>query len=118
MTTSTPERSYSQAEVAQHNSTGDLWIIIDQNVYDLSNFVEEHPGGSKGIYGPSLGQWLLISVVLSSVAGTDATKKFRKYHRDAILNRYKERLQVGVLEHVPTKESRSRRLFGSFLKKG
>ncbi|RJE20821.1 Cytochrome b5 [Aspergillus sclerotialis] len=102
MATSTPKETYSQAEVAQHNSTDDLWIVIDQNVYDLSNFVEEHPGGSK---------------VLLSVAGTDATKKFKKYHRDAILNRYKERLQVGVLEHVPTKESRSHRFFGSFLKK-
>lgn len=60
---------------------------------------------------------LLTSSVLLNVAGTDATKKFRKYHRDTILNRYKERLQVGVMEPSPAKESRSRKFFASFRKK-
>lgn len=59
---------------------------------------------------------LLISTVLLNAAGTDATKKFRKYHRDAILNRYKEQLQVGVLDASPAKESRTRKFFGSFRK--
>lgn len=43
-----PKQLYSKDEVAQHNSAGDLWIIIAENVYDLSQFLDEHPGGSKG----------------------------------------------------------------------
>lgn len=49
-----PKQLYSQSEVAQHNSAGDLWVIIDQKVYDLSQFLDEHPGGSKGKHLPLL----------------------------------------------------------------
>lgn len=50
MTSPASQPSFSQDEVAQHNAAGDLWIIIGQEVYDLSGFVDEHPGGSKGMY--------------------------------------------------------------------
>lgn len=29
----------------QHNKKGDLWVIIDSYVYDLSKFGAMHPGG-------------------------------------------------------------------------
>lgn len=29
----------------QHNKQGDLWVIIDSLVYDLSKFGAMHPGG-------------------------------------------------------------------------
>ena len=32
-------------EVKQHNKPGDLWFIIKGNVYDVSNFYMNHPGG-------------------------------------------------------------------------
>ena len=38
---------YSRDEIAQHNWTGDLWVIVDQDVYDLTSFQDEHPGGAK-----------------------------------------------------------------------
>lgn len=117
-TASTPLPSYSLDEVAQHNTTGDLWVIIDQDVYDLSDFMDEHPGGQKGMreYSPHFSRVhfdLLSLLVLLGVSGKDATKKFWKYHRGSILNRYKERLQVGVL----CPESRSRGIFAWLRKK-
>lgn len=30
----------------QHNKEGDLWIIVDTAVYDVSDFADLHPGGS------------------------------------------------------------------------
>ena len=39
---------YSRYEVAQHTREGDIWVIIENDVYDLSQFLHEHPGGIKG----------------------------------------------------------------------
>lgn len=112
MTSSAPQLSLSQKEVAQHNTTRDIWVIIDQDVYDLTSFMDEHPGGSKSVYFTFLLKtYVLTPSVLLSVAGKDGTKSFRKYHRDSILHRYKERLQVGVLRPLSGAESRSRGLF-------
>lgn len=44
--------TYSTADVASHNKADNLWIIVDQDVYDLTKFQEEHPGGKKSMYSP------------------------------------------------------------------
>jgi cytochrome b involved in lipid metabolism len=38
---------YSHLQVASHNSIQDAWIIYENNVYDISDYLEEesHPGG-------------------------------------------------------------------------
>lgn len=33
----------STEEVAAHNSEDDCWVILDQGVYDVTSFVENHP---------------------------------------------------------------------------
>jgi cytochrome b involved in lipid metabolism len=38
---------FSAADVAAHKTTNDLYIIVDEDVYDLTKFQEEHPGGKK-----------------------------------------------------------------------
>ncbi|EXB59759.1 Cytochrome b5 [Morus notabilis] len=54
---------YSKAEVSLHNKRTDCWIIIKDKVYDVTSYVEEHPGGdailahaggdsTEGFYGP------------------------------------------------------------------
>jgi cytochrome b involved in lipid metabolism len=37
-------KSFSQSDVASHNKTSDLYIIVDEDVYDLTKFQDEHPG--------------------------------------------------------------------------
>ncbi|KAH6878132.1 acyl-CoA dehydrogenase/oxidase [Alternaria rosae] len=76
-------KRFSTADVASHKTASDLWIIVDEDVYDLTNFQEEHPGGKK---------------ILQRVAGKDASKQFWKYHNDSILKKYQKQLQVGSLD--------------------
>lgn len=39
----------SLADVASHNKPDDLYIVIDEEVYDVSKFQDEHPGGKKSM---------------------------------------------------------------------
>ena len=52
---------YTWDEVRQHASPGDLWLVIDNKVYDVSQWMNEHPGGAE---------------ILLSEAGEDATNAF------------------------------------------
>ncbi|KAG9017988.1 hypothetical protein FRB90_012713 [Tulasnella sp. 427] len=80
-------KTLSRDEVAKHNKPGDLWIIIDAKVYDVSKFAALHPGG--------------LAVLLDQdVAGQDATDVFYQLHRhEVLLKPAYARLQIGVLEN-------------------
>jgi len=39
-------KTFTQSEVAAHKTPQDLWIIVDEDVYDLTKFQSEHPGES------------------------------------------------------------------------
>ena len=32
-------------ELSKHNTEGNAWISINRKVYDISNYVNRHPGG-------------------------------------------------------------------------
>ena len=38
-------------EVAKHATGADCWMVIDGNVYDVTSFVEAHPGGPAIVGG-------------------------------------------------------------------
>ncbi|TFK28716.1 acyl-CoA dehydrogenase [Coprinopsis marcescibilis] len=78
-------KEYTLEEVAKHNKEGDVWVIIDAKVYDLSRFARLHPGGPNVLYA-------------ESVAGKDATQAFFGLHRHEVLLRPQyARLQVGTV---------------------
>ncbi|EAW06288.1 cytochrome b5-like heme/steroid binding domain-containing protein [Aspergillus clavatus NRRL 1] len=78
-------QSFTPAQVSSHNTPDSLYIIIDQAVYDVTKFVDEHPGGAK---------------ILKRVAGKDASKQFWKYHNDGVLKKYAPKLKVGEVKEV------------------
>lgn len=41
---------YTMDEIARHNTIADLWVVIDNDVYDMTEFQHKHPGGYKGKY--------------------------------------------------------------------
>lgn len=43
--------SFSAEEVAQHNTQTDCWVSIENQVYDLTEFIPAHSGGAGAIVG-------------------------------------------------------------------
>jgi cytochrome b involved in lipid metabolism len=43
--TADTKRTISLAEASQHRSEKDCWLIIHGKVYDVTAFLDEHPGG-------------------------------------------------------------------------
>jgi cytochrome b involved in lipid metabolism len=59
---------YTMADVAKHDTDGDAWVSVGDKVYDISQWVRRHPGGS---------------IPLLQYAGRDMTDAFRAYHGGA-----------------------------------
>lgn len=95
---------YSLQDVSRHNTSKDLWIIIDKEVSDVTEFQAEHPGGERSELSTDIARKQSDKTVLQKVAGKDATDKFLQYHDASILSRYRERLQVGVLVETKAQE--------------
>lgn len=45
------ENIFTLDEVAKHNTESDCWLILDNKVYDVTNFIPSHPGGKAIVEG-------------------------------------------------------------------
>ena len=66
--TPTPEESvngYTLAQVSERNSAAECWVVIDGGVYDLTQWIRSHPGGSGAIL---------------NLCGKDGTASFTSQH--------------------------------------
>jgi cytochrome b involved in lipid metabolism len=67
--TSLPEAAgIASTEVAAHNSRETCWSTINGNVYDLTSWIPEHPGGEQAIL---------------QLCGTDGSAKYNGKHGGA-----------------------------------
>jgi cytochrome b involved in lipid metabolism len=39
--------TYTLEEVSKHKKHGDTWCVIKNKVYDVSKFMDQHPGGEE-----------------------------------------------------------------------
>ncbi len=62
--------SYTLEEVLAHNTEDDCWIVANGLVYDVTDFIQRHPGGRFAIL---------------SKAGTDATDQYKWHSKHAKL---------------------------------
>ena len=66
--TPTPEENvtgYTLAQVSERNSAAECWVAIDGGVYDLTQWIRSHPGGSGAIL---------------NLCGKDGTASFSSQH--------------------------------------
>lgn len=40
---------FRRVDIAKHNSIGDAWVTFQGNVYDITSFIRNHPGGHEKI---------------------------------------------------------------------
>ena len=40
---------YTYQEVLLHNNENSCWILVDRNIYDVTEFLDIHPGSKKAI---------------------------------------------------------------------
>ena len=87
---SIPEKEFTMEEVAKHNKKEDLWVVVKGAVLDLTNWMDEHPGGPQA---------------LLNFAGRDASEEFEMLHDDEVIPKYAPDQVIGRVKGVtPTLE--------------
>jgi cytochrome b involved in lipid metabolism len=66
--TVTAPGTYTKAQVALHDTSNSCWTSINGNVYDLTAWIPNHPGGEAHI---------------ESLCGNDGTSAFEAQHADS-----------------------------------
>ncbi len=64
-------------EVEKHNSPSDCYMVINNNVYDVSNYGSEHPGGSSAIYDNCGKEVTGLFARIHSNSAWDLLKKYK-----------------------------------------
>jgi len=78
-------KRFTIAEVKAHNTKGSPWLIIHDKVYDVSKFLDEHPGGEE---------------VLLEQAGRNATENFEDVGHSSDARELMKTYQIGnIVEH-------------------
>merc|ERR1711982_162056 len=98
-TDTTQVKAYKLVEVAEHNKSKgaekSIWTVIHDKVYDITKFLDEHPGGEE---------------ILIENAGIDATENFedvghssdaREMLKDYLIGELQESDKKGTVDTGP-----------------
>uniref|UniRef100_A0A7N0TZ48 Cytochrome b5 heme-binding domain-containing protein n=1 Tax=Kalanchoe fedtschenkoi TaxID=63787 RepID=A0A7N0TZ48_KALFE len=80
-------------DVSRHDQLNDCWLIIAGKVYDVTSFMEEHPGGDQ---------------ILLSAAAKDATEDFEDIGHSDAAREQMETFCVGTIDRSTIPKNRSR----------
>ncbi|XP_057339503.1 cytochrome b5-like [Microplitis mediator] len=73
---------YSLQEVSKHNNNESTWIIIKSSVYDVTDFLNEHPGGAE---------------LIKECAGKNATSDFNNSGHSSDARRTMKLYKIGEI---------------------
>ncbi|CAJ0588902.1 unnamed protein product [Cylicocyclus nassatus] len=77
-----------RCEVSQHCTPDDAWMIIRNDVLDVTSFFDEHPGGME---------------IMLEYIGSDATDAFESVGHSIVARMLAEKFKIGSLpEHEQT----------------
>ncbi|CAG8891096.1 unnamed protein product [Penicillium egyptiacum] len=78
------QKLLSAQQISEHKTPEDCWVVVDKQVWDVTDFLEEHPGGSA---------------IILKHAGRDATKAYSEVHAPSVMrnNLHPEKFK-GVLD--------------------
>ncbi|KAJ5326009.1 uncharacterized protein MYU51_000849 [Penicillium brevicompactum] len=60
----------STQQISEHKTPEDCWVVVNNQVWDVTDFLEEHPGGSN---------------IILKYAGSDATKAYSEVHAPSVM---------------------------------
>ena len=83
-------KEYTMEEVSKHNSPPSIWTVYNGIVYDITMYLDYHPGGID---------------ILKPCFGKDMTELFDKYHKYIKIDGFIGNFKVGYVKQVP-KESK------------
>jgi len=73
---------FTLAEVAKHTTKADCWVVVSNQVLNVTSFLSEHPGGELAIL---------------TFAGKDATEEFNMIHPPDVIGKYAPNAVIGML---------------------
>ena len=99
-TTKTTTKAITLSEVQAHCTRKEFWTVVDGTVYDLSSYVDQHPGGP----------------MIMNAAGADASVLFHTYHiRDPVKAKaVLDKFRIGPLERCKQQEQQQTVEMGDF----
>ncbi|GMH27568.1 hypothetical protein Nepgr_029411 [Nepenthes gracilis] len=74
---------FSMQEISQHKAKDDCWLVIDGKVYDVTTYLDEHPGGDD---------------VVLEVTGKDAKEEFEDAGHSKSARELLETFCIGELD--------------------
>jgi succinate dehydrogenase/fumarate reductase flavoprotein subunit len=74
---------YTLEEVAKHNTEEDCWVVVGEQVLDVTKFLPDHPGGAMAIV---------------TFAGKDATEMFEMVHEEGVIEKFAPECVIGKLK--------------------
>ncbi|PIA34432.1 hypothetical protein AQUCO_03700001v1 [Aquilegia coerulea] len=97
-------REITSEELKKHNKHGDIWISIQGKIYDVSEWIKDHPGGEAP---------------LLNLAGQDVTDAFVAFHPGSAW-KYLDKFFIGYLKDYTISEVSKdyRKLVAEFSKAG
>lgn len=93
-----PDKEFSLEEVAKHNKKDDLWIAVKGVVLDVTNWLDEHPGGPQALFShmgkdATEGEWFQPSPHRKNHA--NIITEFAMLHDDEVIPKYAPEIVIG-----------------------